>query len=162
MKKYAFIDLTGKYRYTLSRVWNENLGRVVFILLNPSTADAFQDDSTVRKCISFAKHWNFGSLEIVNLFAYRSTDAKYLKNISDPVGRENDHYILKAVENADKIIAAWGNGSDFCNRSSEVLSLLKDYKLYCFGINKTGTPKHPLFLSLDTELKEYKQNLIIA
>jgi hypothetical protein len=86
MKKYAFIDLTGKYRYTLSRVWNGNLGRVVFILLNPSTADAFKDDPTVKKCISFAKHWNFGSLEIVNLFAYRSTDAKYLKNISDPVG----------------------------------------------------------------------------
>ena len=78
------------------------------------------------------------------------------------MGRENDHYILKSVENADKIIAAWGNGSDFCNRSSDVLSLLKNYKLYCFGINKTGNPKHPLFLSRDTELKGYKQNLIIA
>ncbi|CAB1262622.1 hypothetical protein CLOSBL3_20536 [Clostridiaceae bacterium BL-3] len=106
MKKYAFIDSTGKYRYTLSRVWNENLGKVVFILLNPSTADASKDDPTVKKCISFTKSWNFGLLEIVNLFAYRSTDPKCLKNVLDPVGRENNYYILKAVEDADKIIAA--------------------------------------------------------
>ncbi|MHC6178781.1 DUF1643 domain-containing protein [Clostridium sp. JNZ X4-2] len=162
MKKYAFIDLTGKYRYTLSRIWNENSGKVVFILLNPSTADTFEDDTTVKKCISFAKHWNFGSLEIVNLFAYRCTDAKSLKNVSDPVGIKNNQYILKAVKNADKIIAGWGNGSDFCNRASDVLCLLKSYKLYCLEINKTGSPKHPLFLSLDTELKEYKQKPTIA
>ncbi|WP_416044916.1 DUF1643 domain-containing protein [Clostridium tyrobutyricum] len=140
-------------------MWDESLKKVVFIMLNPSTADAFKDDPTVRKCVSFAKHWNFGSLEIVNLFAYRATNPKDLKEICkngtfDPVGKENDFYIIEAIKNADKIVIAWGKNS-FCSRDSAVLSLLKNYKLYCLDTCKNGNPKHPLFLALDTELKNY-------
>jgi hypothetical protein len=89
MFRDAMIDLTGFYRYSLTRCWDDTKGRVVFVLLNPSTADEVEDDKTLNRCIDFAKCWGFGSLEIVNLFAYRTKDPKILKNIKD----YNPHYI---------------------------------------------------------------------
>lgn len=84
MEKYACID--GDYRYILGRKWDEKKPQVTFVMLNPSTADAQQDDPTLGKCIKFATSWDYGSLEVVNLFAYRATKPCELRKVSDPIG----------------------------------------------------------------------------
>ncbi|MGH9551149.1 MAG: DUF1643 domain-containing protein, partial [Terriglobales bacterium] len=94
MEAKAVFDRSGKYRYTLSRCWNSDLERIVFLMLNPSTADAEVTDPTIRSCLGFARELGFGALEVVNLFAYRATEPAALKRARSPVGRENDRYIL--------------------------------------------------------------------
>lgn len=79
MKSSAVIDRTGKYRYSLVREWNPDLPRALFVMLNGSTADATQDDPTLRRCIGFSRAWGYGSLEVVNLFGYRTTFPQELK-----------------------------------------------------------------------------------
>ncbi|MGV2886049.1 DUF1643 domain-containing protein [Paenibacillus taichungensis] len=149
MLKGAIIDASGQYRYSLWRIWDSNLPGVLFIMLNPSTADATIDDPTIRRCIGFAKSWGYGSLEVVNLFAYRATNPDELKNCIDPVGSENDEYILKALKQAKKVITAWGTKGAFFNRNQAVMEILKPYHPHCLDTSKGGHPKHPLYISAD-------------
>jgi len=86
MQKGAVVDKTELYRYSLWREWNIDAPKLVFIMLNPSKADAYIDDPTLRRCIGFAKSWGFGSLTVINLFAYRSTKPSELRQVNDPVG----------------------------------------------------------------------------
>ena len=94
----AIFDINGRYRYSLWRAWSSYHPRIAFVLLNPSTADEQRNDPTIRRCIGFARAWNFGSMEVVNLFAYRTTDCRELLKIDDPVGEENNYYLIQAVE----------------------------------------------------------------
>lgn len=150
MKKYARID--GNYRYLLRRKWDDNAPQITFVMLNPSTADANQDDPTLRKCIHFAKSFSCGSLEVVNLFAYRATNPRELKKVADPVGSRNNCYIELAIRRADLIIVAWGTKGIFQKRNEEVLNLISGKKsLYCLGLTKGGHPRHPLYLRKSTE-----------
>ncbi len=153
IEKGAEISPCGIYRYSLWRIWDNSLPKVMFIGLNPSTADAIDDDRTIIKCINFAKNWGFGGIYMTNLFAYRSTDKSKLYVVNEPVGIDNDKYILKYAEKADKIIAAWGNDGCFLNRSEIVYKLFPS--LFCLQINKTGEPKHPLYVTDNTVLKLY-------
>jgi hypothetical protein len=73
-RKNALLSACGYYRYWLSREWDDSLPIVTFIMMNPSTADAFNDDATIRKCVGFAKAWGFGRIRVVNLFALRSRE----------------------------------------------------------------------------------------
>jgi len=152
----AIIDETGMYRYSLTRVWDKNGKKVTFILLNPSAADAYDDDPTVRKCIKFAKRWGYGSIEIVNLFALRATNCKDLLLNEDPVGRDNDKYILNAVKSADRVIVGWGNECNFSTRDREILLKIAKYNPYCLILNKTGKPRHPLYVKYDTKPEPLK------
>jgi hypothetical protein len=155
MLKGAKIDDTGEYRYSLAREWNAKLGKVLFILLNPSTADATFDDPTVKKCIGFAERWGFESLKIVNLFAYRATDPEELVEAKDPVGSDNDRWIREAVKRTDFVVVGWGNlGPYICKRCincshriDRVLNIIKDSNPHCLAITKERQPKHPLFAS---------------
>mgnify|MGYP004417320813 CR=1 FL=1 len=149
-KKDAYIDESKIYRYWLRRQWNDG-PRVVFILLNPSTADANKDDATIRKCMSFARQWKYGTLDVVNLFAYRATDPRKLKGYNNPVGPENDKWIVQTARDADIVVAAWGNHGRFMARDEEVLNLLD--RVSCLGITKARCPKHPLYVRLDTPLE---------
>jgi len=152
MENGAVIDSTGIYRYSLWREWNTNAPRIAFVMLNPSRADAITDDPTLRRCIRFAQSWGYGSLEVVNLFAYRASRPTILAQVSDPVGAENDHYLKQAVELADKIIVAWGNQGILGDRSRVVLDWLTSFNaLYCLGINQTGYPRHPLYVKSSTK-----------
>lgn len=152
MKKGAVIDPTGLYRYSLWREWDTNAPRLAFIMLNPSLADAITDDPTLRRCISFAQSWGYGSLEAVNLFAYRASCPTILNQITDPIGSENDRYLKQAVELADKIIVAWGNRGILRNRSRVVLDWLTGFDaLYCLGITQRGYPRHPLYVKSNTK-----------
>ena len=107
MEKKANISKDKIYRYTLSRTWDSTKPTVLFIGLNPSIADENIDDPTITRCINFAKDWGYGTLLMANLFAFRSTYPKEIYLIDDPIGKDNDHYILECVKQSDLIIACW-------------------------------------------------------
>lgn len=146
MQGGACFDATGAYRYLLWRQWQDGLPRLVFIMLNPSRADAEVNDPTIRRCIGYAQSWGYGSLEVVNLFALMATHPGLLGQAKDPVGAECDEYILQAVKHADRVVLAWGNWGKLYGRDQAVLNLLLPYPLYCLGCNQSGQPRHPLYL----------------
>lgn len=124
MEKSAILSADRKYRYVLTRIWDETKPTVVFIGLNPSTADEEVDDKTIRKCIGYAKRWGYGKLIMVNLFAFRSTDPSMLKRVEDPVGPDNDSYIQKCVSESNLVIACWGNHGKLLNRDKVLMDSL--------------------------------------
>ena len=154
MEKKANISKDKIYRYTLSRTWDSTKPTVLFIGLNPSIADENIDDPTVTRCINFAKDWGYGTLLMANLFAFRSTYPKEIYLIDDPIGKDNDHYILECVKQSDLIIACWGNNGTYMDREKIIKELVPN--LYCLQKNKNGTPHHPLRLSRE-KLKVYVQ-----
>ena len=154
---WAFISDDGLYRYSLTRhvapLTGE--GAVAFVMLNPSTADAEQDDPTIRRCIGFARAWGFEWLKVVNLYAYRATDPTDLWAV-DPyppyatqIGPENDCTISKVVGGSDLVICAWGAGSRSPNREGQVLDCIG--APHALGLTKDGSPRHPLYVRGDAE-----------
>jgi hypothetical protein len=93
----ATFDTTRRYRYRLIHDWTGSPERVAFIMLNPSTADERTLDPTIRRCIGFAKAWGFGGIDVVNLFAWRTTDPAALARVADPIGPRNDGMIAAAL-----------------------------------------------------------------
>ncbi|MFQ7323304.1 MAG: DUF1643 domain-containing protein [Streptococcus sp.] len=147
MEKKANISKDKIYRYTLSRTWDSTKPTVLFIGLNPSIADENIDDPTITRCINFAKDWGYGTLLMANLFAFRSTYPKEIYLIDDPIGKDNDHYLLECVKQSDLIIACWGNNGTYMDREKIIKELVPN--LYCLQKNKNGTPHHPLRLPRD-------------
>ena len=145
------------YRYTLERYWNTDLPRLLFVLLNPSTADAVHDDPTNRKGMGFARRWGFGSCVFVNLFAFRSPHPKVMKAAAKPVGPANDVHIVHQATAADRIVLAWGNDGAHRGRDREVLELLGSLgkELWHLGLTKPGQPRHPLYPPYTTELQRW-------
>lgn len=154
----AIFDSTGMYRYWLGREWDRSERRLVFVMLNPSTADAIRNDPTIRRCIGFARSWGFGAVEAVNLFAYRATRPPALREAADPVGPENDRHLLEACGRADSIVLAWGNHGSFQDRADEAIRLLAGCPvLYCLGETKSGHPRHPLHSRGDLVPKQWRR-----
>jgi hypothetical protein len=120
------------------------LPAVLFVALNPSTADEISDDATVRRCIGFAKSWGFGKLVIANLFAFRSTDPTILAGAVDPVGPRNDWWLKALSERSSLTIAAWGVHGSLYRRSEQVLPQLRN--IHHLGRTQQGHPRHPLYL----------------
>lgn len=139
------------YRYDLWRRWSTDKGYVMFIGLNPSTADETNDDPTIRRCIDFAKRWGFGELCMANLFAFRATQPRDMKAAADPVGPDNNRSLQTLADGASIIIAAWGKDGTYQGRDKQVLKMLP--RLHCLKQNKDGTPAHPLYLK--SELTPY-------
>lgn len=145
----AVLSDCGKYRYLLRRVVDPMArDTALFVMLNPSTADATTNDATIRRCMRFTKDWNYHILEVVNLFAFRSTDPKKLKTAEDPVGPDNDKWITRRAEKASVIVAAWGTHGVLLERDQAVKKLLSNLEnpLQCLGVTQDGHPKHPLRL----------------
>lgn len=142
MEKKAIISKDKIYRYKLSRTWDSTKPTILFIGLNPSIADENIDDPTITRCINFAKDWGYGTLLMANLFAFRSTYPKNIYLIDDPIGKDNDHYLLECVTQSDLIVACWGNNGTYMNREKVITELVPN--LYCLQKNKNGTPHHPL------------------
>ena len=142
MIREAEISDCGRYRYTLSRRWDRSKPAVMFIMLNPSTADARQDDPTITRCIAYAKAWDYGELLVGNLFAWRSPRPDSLLSTPDPVGPRNNTALLEMAQRASKIIAAWGNHGGLKDRSQSVRRMFPG-RLYALDINSSGEPTHP-------------------
>ncbi|HAL86211.1 MAG TPA: hypothetical protein DCM31_04640 [Deferribacteraceae bacterium] len=147
----AIFSQCRKYRYVLWRNWGVEKKRVVFIGLNPSTADEKIDDPTVRRCITYAKNWGFSGMFMLNIFAFRSTNPKLMKAEPDPVGVDNDFWLEKicSTPEAQLVIAKWGNHGVHNKRSEAIKRLLP--QLSCLGVTNAGEPKHILYLPYGLE-----------
>jgi hypothetical protein len=152
---WALFSDDRKLRYRLRRQLSANTSawasRVVFVMLNPSTADAFNLDPTVAKCRKFAMRWNADVLEVVNLFAYRSPypkdlDLAFIRGEMLGMDNEADIQILAACKGAARVIAAWGNNGVRHGRDQQVHELLQraGIKLERLGATQDGHPLHPL------------------
>lgn len=160
MQRGALFDSTGQYRYHLWREWDRAAPRIGFIMLNPSRADDQIDDPTMRRCIGLAQAWGYGALETANLFAYCTAYPIELRQVADPIGRENDHYLRAICHHCDQIILAWGNGGMWQARDRAVLSLLADQpNLYCLGLTQLGQPRHPLYIPRGASLLPLRRPL---
>ena len=155
MKTNALFSSDRKYRYVLTRQWDETLPVLVYVLLNPSTADETTNDPTISRCIDIARYNGFGGISVMNLFAYRATEPCDLKKGCDPVGPDNDRY-LKEISDHQKIVVAWGNHGAFMDRSKEVLKVLEGKNLWCVAKNASGEPKHPLYVKAATSFIPFR------
>jgi hypothetical protein len=144
MRRGANFSRCRRYRYNLWREWEPLKPRVLFIALNPSTADDRVDDPTIRRCIGYARDWGFGGLNVANLFAFRATHPADLKAADDPVGPRNDWWLRKLSAEAELVVAGWGNHGRFMNRADAVRHHLES--IHCLKMNRSGEPAHPLYL----------------
>lgn len=138
------------WRYVLRRSWAP--GRALgFILLNPSTADETQNDPTIRRCIGYARAWGYGGIVLGNLFALRSTDPAALYSAPDPIGPENNSWLLAIAREVagGRIICGWGAHGALNHRGAAVLAMLGRIgaDLQALTQTKDGHPGHPLYLS---------------
>lgn len=153
----ADFSLCRTWRYTLIRTWDVDKPSVLFILLNPSTADEVHDDHTNRRGIGYAMDWGFGGVTFCNLFAVRTPEPKIMMQAPDPVGPDNDTWIKQEIRKAGKVVAAWGAHGAFKNRDLEVRQIFKSsgVRVSHLGLTKYGHPKHILYLGRSVPLQEY-------
>ncbi len=151
MKKAAFFSRDKKYRYLLKRIWNSSQSKLLFIMLNPSDADFIKDDPTIRRLISFSKKWGYGGFSVCNLYSYITSSPSVLYRSSNILGHKNKSFVKKQIKNSDRIVYAWGNTE---TEPDWLKKLVKTS--YCIGINKNGTPKHPLYLNSNAQLSIFK------
>lgn len=190
----ADISPDGRYRYRLWREWRnwpdpahwtwwndeagrpvvdgagEHLGRpksVLFVMLNPSTADGETDDPTISRCVNFARSWGYDRLEVVNLFAYRATDPKdllKLEHTDDPVGPRNSTVVAALMEDredffasgVDRVVCAWGAHGGHLGQDETMLGWLGDCPRFALKLSKHGHPGHPLYLPANSQLVEFR------
>lgn len=151
VRRAASID--GNYRYVLMRSWNLGARHVVWIMLNPSTADGRQDDPTVRRCIAFSRRWGFGGLAVVNLYAWRSSNPDVLWHAPDPIGPLNRETIRDVGDGADLILAWGANTGPRELWASEVAGSVysRARSISLLGRCANGQPRHPLYVRATTE-----------
>ena len=153
MEKGAEFSPCRTWRYVLWRKWDwQGFGnQVMFVGLNPSTADESLDDPTIRRCVAFAKAWGYGGLLMMNVFAYRATNPKDMKKAVDPIGPGNDEAFCFRRSQVGLIVAAWGT---HCPIEREIAVCRWIGKpIHCLGRTINGRPKHPLYLRADTKLE---------
>jgi hypothetical protein len=148
----AHISPDSVYRYWLKIVWNDELPRIAFVLLNPSKADHRLDDPTAKRVVAFAQREGFGGVLIYNLFAFRATDPRELKTASDPEGPSNLPTLNAMPDMVSKIVVGWGAGVKEHPARKRFLDYMAHEKLWCLGTTKTGEPRHPLYLRGDAPL----------
>lgn len=141
----------GTYRYLLTRDWGRGR-RLLYILLNPSTATEERNDPTVERCERRAMALGYAGFSVANLFAYRSTDPRALRQAVDPVGPENDAILAKAAQAAGQVICGWGTHGAFLGRGATVAAALRSARpdLMHLGLTAAGHPRHPLYVGYAT------------
>lgn len=144
MGRSAVISACGRYRYALTRRWASG-DAVLWVMLNPSTADAQRDDATIRRIVAYSRSWGFGAASVVNLYAYRATRPQDLFRADDPVGPDNDAQLIRAAAQHACIVAAWGAHAR-AERIAAVLALPGMHRLAALALTASGQPRHPLYL----------------
>jgi hypothetical protein len=147
------------YRYSLTRIWDERAPRVLFVMLNPSTATELQNDPTVERCERRARTLGYGAFCVCNIFAYRATDPKKMRAQPDPVGPENDVAIITATNWASDIVCAWGTHGAHLDRGAEVEKIMRAQpkQLTHLGLSIAGYPKHPLYIGYKTQPQRWDE-----
>jgi len=157
----AVISECGKYRYRLDRPLSGTGPRVAVFMVNPSVADADKDDPTIRRLLGFGQRLNWSHLTVGNVFAYRATDVKELRDCADPVGPDNAKTIRGILEESDDAVAAWGPLAKLppiLREHWRAIAMEADdqfFFLKSWGTAQDGHPRHPLMLSYDTPLTRW-------
>lgn len=158
MDKGAVISDCEKFRYKLWRRWNPELPWQVWIMLNPSTADAETDDPTIKRLVKRATNTGFGGIMVFNLYCLRATDPSELWLADDPCGPEGIRYLyqiptLSVLPEGGQIVCGWGE-----HAKKPRVAIFTDYlamemacKLHCLDTTKSGQPVHPLYQSYKKE-----------
>ncbi len=149
-----------KYRYRLLHEWSDMFSTpraIMWIGLNPSTADEEKLDPTLKRIRGFSRAWGYDRFIMANAFAYRATKPPDMLKQKDPVGPENDRILLECAAEVDKIVVVWGNDGSRFGRDRQVMDLLKKSrkKIFCLGRNDDGSPCHPLYLPGTTALEAF-------
>lgn len=161
----ALFSPCRRWRYMLWRRWNEAAPSCMFVGLNPSTADETKNDPTVTRCINYAKAWGYGSLWMLNIFAFRATDPMVMKSMQGAaVGPRNDEFLVAAGRGAGVVVAAWGTHGTFRGREPEVRRLFAGagVKLSYLRLTQGGHPSHPLYLPRSLEPVEWPHLAAVA
>lgn len=168
IQRDAKISADGRYRYFLSRIWRSNGDtppsrftwippkQLVFVMLNPSTADAYEDDPTIRRCVGFGQRDDYDMVHVANLYAGRATKPSALFEMDDPVGSENTHVWGTIRASSATIVCAWGAEKRAKDQAARFLKFMEGRELHCLGLTKDGHPKHPLYLKADTPIEVWK------
>ena len=157
IERDAVISDCGLYRYLLRRSWDHAKPRYLWVMLNPSTADASVDDATIRSCTRLCRKWGGGSFEVVNLFGFRATDPADLAKAADPIGPRNDAVAEAAIHRCDIAICGWGAHPMAKRRERAMADLIRRHRplAYAVGVTKAGAPKHPLYIKSGTPLQAW-------
>lgn len=154
----AVLSDDGLYRYQLSRQWGPNPRNcILWVMLNPSTADADSDDPTIRRCIGFSRRWGFDALKVVNLYALRCTRPVHLEHHPDPVGPDNEEWIAHSLESVDQVVFAWGAHKPPRTAPYDVVLNVEtiigstNLPIVALGWTQDGHPRHPLYVKGDSE-----------
>jgi len=148
MRQGAQFTEDRNFRYALWRIWNEDKPLVMFIGLNPSTANEYKNDPTIRRVMRYAADWGYGGVYMMNLFAWVTPYPKELGKAPDPVGN-NDAWLTKIRPLCDKVVYVWGSFPEATERAAKVLELIPGG--HCLGKSKLGNPLHPLYLPIGLE-----------
>ncbi|SIT03402.1 DUF1643 domain-containing protein [Paracoccus saliphilus] len=148
VRSSALYSECGAYRYALTREWGQGK-KLLFVMLNPSTADERRNDPTVERCERRARALGFDAFRVVNIFAYRATRPQDLKRAPDPIGTENDRILIDSAAWAGRVLCAWGAHGCHMNRGPAVEHMLRasGCVLWHLGQTKHGAPRHPLYIS---------------
>ena len=166
---FAIFSACERYRFVLHRRWGDAKLRCMnFIMLNPSTADAFKNDPTVARCENRARQMGYSAFSVTNLFAYRSTAPSHLLWPKvEPIGQRNREWILWAAQRAETVVVAWGNHGalrrdNIIRWDLQVLEalIMRGVNPMCLGQNAGGSPKHPLYLKKDLELRPFIESVL--
>lgn len=163
MTSDALISSCGQYRYWLTREWDEGSFSLPIIMLNPSTADASEDDPTIRRCIAFAKREGFGGVRVMNLFAFRSPSPVAMKASADPIGPESFRHFETlfahvASNTEHPVLCAWGSHGGHMGRDAAIIKEARYFgaRLVCLGTTKDGHPRHPLYVKGDQAFEPFR------
>lgn len=153
----AVFSSCERYRYRLRRTWDRSRPGVLFVMLNPSTADADVDDPTIIRCMGFARDLGFGELLVGNLYAFRATDPAALVAERNSIGEGNDEHLRTMIHSSSMTIAAWGAHSMASKLDAGATELLTEERpLMCLGRTRLGGyPRHPVRLAATTRLEWY-------
>lgn len=151
-----------RYRYALTRVWDEAALRLTYVMLNPSTATEVQNDPTIERCERRARALGYGGIRITNIFAWRDTDPKALKRAAAPIGPDNDRIVAEASSWGDLTLCGWGAHGTHMDRGAEIAELLRStgHRLATLGLSKAGHPRHPLYISYQTQPEPWDGRIV--
>ena len=151
----AVFDDDLVYRYLLWRRWADG-PLLTWIMLNPSTADALEDDPTIRRVVGFSTAAGYAGCEVVNLWAYRATDPTDLKSAVEPSGPHNDSFLRRHISGAPEVVVAWGASVDGLGLPMpDILEMVGNTPMRCLGVTQSGQPRHPLYIKGATALEDW-------
>ena len=149
----AIFSEDRKYRYVLTRIWDLTKPRIMFIGLNPSTANENEPDNTITKVRKVAAFNGYGGFYMCNLFGIISAKPEILLTHPDPRG-EQDDYIMNVHELVNATCFCWGTFKQAKLRAEVMVHYFGDEAL-CFKKTKHGHPWHPLYCLDKTTLIKY-------